>query len=308
MIDCHYDAYLPWLVTDKCNLDCAYCSSKQCEKDPDSHFGEIDIAAAMKTLDSTDKTYLIALAGSGEPFMANNILELCKELTKKHYIAINTNLTSPKIREFAEIIDPKRVFHIISSAHIKELERLGLLERYIENYNICKVNGFNVIATEVAYPPLLPDAQRYKEFFESRNIELIFGPFCGEYNEKTYPAAYTDEEKRIFDLGNMPNWYYNKDRFCNAGYNSAAIGITGDVHPCFPLAGTQKLGNIYTGFEFYDRLKTCPLESCNCPTYAYFPDLLNRAVQEENERIDAEKPKSAVTKFLIAVKKLIERR
>jgi MoaA/NifB/PqqE/SkfB family radical SAM enzyme len=307
ILDYHYDAYLAWLVTERCNLDCAYCSSKQYEKDPDAHFSEIDIAAAMKTLDSSNKTFLIALTGGGEPFMASNMLELCKELTKKHYLIINTNLTSPKIREFAETIDPKRVFYLMASVHIKELERLGLLDRYIDNYTTCKVNGFRVLTEEVAHPTILQEVEIYLKLFESRGVELAFGPFCGEYNGKMYPTAYTAEEKRIFGLkDDIRERFYQKDKLCNAGYNAGGIGFTGDMHPCFPLANTQKIGNIYQGFEFYDRLKTCPLDYCSCPTNAYFPDLFNRAVQEENERIEAEKPKSAVTKFRNAIKKVIE--
>ena len=97
---------------------------------------------------------------------------------------MNTNLTSIKIRNFANKIDPDRVLSIIASLHIKELERTRLLDNYIQNYHLCKEKGFNIIASAVGYPPILKEIEKYKEFFQEKGIDLIWDPYYGRFNSK----------------------------------------------------------------------------------------------------------------------------
>lgn len=233
---------------------------------------------------------MIGLTGGGEPFSVNNILELCSEITKKHCLILNTNLTSHKIKSFAEKIDPTKVVMISASLHIKELERLGLVERYIENFLFCKERGFNICTPVVAYPPLLTEVERYKEFFGNIGINLLFGPFCGEYDGKIYPDAYTEEENilfdytKLFDLNeDVPQIYHQKGKACNAGYNVGAIDCTtGNIHPCFSLP--ESIGNIYKEINFNNNLMICPLEFCGCPVKVYIPNLFKKALKETQKR------------------------
>jgi organic radical activating enzyme len=215
MADSRYNALLQWLITDKCNLDCLYCSTKQYAKFEGNI--KIDIDAAIRAMDKTGKTFIINVTGGGEPFMADNILELCAAITKKHYLIINTNLTSPKFKLFSEAIDPLKVFYIMASLHIKELERLNLMDRYIDNYLALTGKGFHVIAEEVAHPSLFTEADHYREFFKSRGVPIAFGPFCGQWEGKNYPEAYTAEEKKLFGLkDNIQAVFFQKGRKCNA--------------------------------------------------------------------------------------------
>ena len=94
-----YDAWLEWFLTSRCNLGCAYCSNNQ-PNILDSTYGctrsthlndEMDIDALMRTLDRTKRTFAIGITCGGEPFLSKHIIELCREITKKHYIKLNTN-------------------------------------------------------------------------------------------------------------------------------------------------------------------------------------------------------------------------
>lgn len=152
----------------------------------------------MNTLNQTNKIFRIGFTG-GEPFLCSNIVDACVEITKKHYISF-TNLISKNIKGFFEKIDSERIIRIHASLHIKELERLNLLDRYIENFLLCKEKGFDILAQEVGYPPLLGEVEKYKKFFKEKGIELSFTPFYGEYNGNIYPGAYTKQELELFCL------------------------------------------------------------------------------------------------------------
>ena len=281
------DAWLHWSITNNCNLDCEYCYGTHklnkilsIFKKPE--FPKIDVSSLIKTLDNMDKIFLISFTGGGEPFLIPNLVEACAELAKKHYITVITNLTSPKIKEFAEKVNPDKVIRIIASCHIKELERLNLLDKYIENFLILKQKGFDILAYEVAYPALVNEVEKYRKFFRKKGIELRFDPFKGKYKRKKYPDSYSNEKLGIFglDLKEIKK-DYQKNQLCNAGYNAAVVYGNGDVKVCFKIK--KKLGNIYKEIEFNKKLTICPLKFCGCPLKEYVPELFRKAVLESNQ-------------------------
>jgi MoaA/NifB/PqqE/SkfB family radical SAM enzyme len=238
----------------------------------------------MRMLNQTDRTYRITFTGGGEPFLVPNIIEGCKEITQKHFISINTNLTLPRISEFSKEIDPERVLFILASLHIKELERLNLLKKYINNYRLCKDKGFNIIAAAVGHPSLLDEITKYKRFFQEEGIHFHFDPFIGRYNEKTYPDSYTEKEIEIFGIDiNQIEQFRQKGRLCNVGYNVADVSPNGNVTPCVRIR--KSIGNVYQNVEFNSKLIRCPFEFCGSPLNIYDPYLLKKAKEQSNSKI-----------------------
>jgi MoaA/NifB/PqqE/SkfB family radical SAM enzyme len=269
----NYDAWLFWAVNYKCNLNCAYCGTRS-EKEKKAEKTKIAISDLMSALNKTNKTFRITLTGGGEPFLIPNIIEACAEITQKHYISFNTNLTSKRVEEFCEKIDPERVLFIIASLHIKELERLNLLDRFIYNFQLCKAKGFQIYAKEVAYIPLLAEVRKYKTFFEKKGIQIEFNPFIGEYNGKKYPYSYTGEELTIFGLDKIDiNKFYQQGKLCNAGYNVGFVNQNGYITPCGMIH--KPMGNIYDKINFQNKLIRCPFKFCGCPLNIYDPYLYN---------------------------------
>jgi hypothetical protein len=272
-----YDAWLIWAPTYQCNLECDYCILEKANRHISNTYN-INISALKNTLNNSNKIYRIDFTG-GEPFLAPNIVEACIELTKKHFIAFNTNLTSKKVEEFAEKINPERVFFITASCHIKELERMNLLSRYIHNFFYFKNRGFNIRAIEVGYPPLLKEVDKYKRFFLDKGIYLTFCPYMGMYKGKSYPKSYSEKEVKIFDLEEFNfNQCYPLGQYCNAGYNVGLVKQNGDISYC--IAIDKSLGNIYEGIKFNDKLVRCPTKFCNCPVNMYLPYLFRKAISE----------------------------
>ena len=271
-----------WRVSSYCNLFCEYCISKKSVLHNGTAPG-IDVPAVIKTLDSTGKTFLFSFGGA-EPFLVPNFVELCIELTKKHYIFLITNLTSEKIKEFSEKADPTKVEHIIASLHIKALEKTGLTNSYIDNFLLLKERGFHIAASEVAYPAYIDKIDEFKSFFKNRGIDCIFEPYVGTYDSKIYPEAYTPEEITKFGIrvaieNENP---YQKGQLCNAGYNILVTDQTGRISKCPKI--TEYHGHIYKEMLFDKKLTRCPLDRCTCPLSKSNKHLLDRAIQEMEEK------------------------
>jgi MoaA/NifB/PqqE/SkfB family radical SAM enzyme len=273
-----YDAWLNWAVVSRCNLNCEYCFFHNNLSKKFGKTSKIDIPALIQTLDKTDKVFWINFTGGGEPFLTPNIVEACIEITKKHYISFNTNLTSTNIREFAEKINPKKVRYIFASLHIKELEKLGLMDRYVNNYLMCREKGFHIDAIEIAYPSMLNEVKKYKEFFKRKKIDIKFFPFIGEYKNKKYPESYTTEEIKMFGLEKSKNIFNHRGEFCNAGYNAGTVLTNGDIIRCFSIP--EKLGNVYKEIKFKEKLIRCPMEFCGCPMKSFDKSLFAKALKE----------------------------
>ncbi len=260
----HYDYWLHWSITKKCNLDCEYCFS---------HINEgikanaIDTESLQSALAEHPGTFRISFTG-GEPFIVPNFIEACLAITAKHYLSLNTNLVSKQVKEFAETISPERVLHIHASLHLRELERKGLLNKFFENFILLREKGFNIYAEAVAFPPYLSEIERYKALANSYGIDYNYAPFIGEVNGKKYPASYSDNEITQFGLKNShEDEFAQKGELCNAGFNAVVVFSNGNVFPCFNLK--NKLGNIYEGFSFEPNIRKCPAKRCGCPLNIY---------------------------------------
>jgi len=278
---CPYDYWLLWRVEDRCNLNCEYCFPNTIKSS--AEVSEINISDLTRTLNATNKTFLISFTGGGEPFLVPNIIEACREITKNHYISFNTNLTAERVEGFCEEIEPQQVLYIIAALHIEELEKRNLLEKYIRHFKVCQKKGFNIIANEVAYPPLLDKVQKYRDLLRVRGIHLTFSPFIGKYDGKVYPDSYVDEEYKTFGLDrSCVSWYRQKGKLCNAGYNVAVVNRTGEIRPC--LNFQEILGSIYDSISFKKNILRCQFDSCESPLNVYEPDLYQNSLKRTRSR------------------------
>jgi len=286
-----YDAWLNWNIASKCNLDCVYCFHNLAKQEnkktppPPPVFSKesalINIPALIKTLDKTKKIFRIGFTGDGEPFLVPNIIEACVQITKRHFVSFTTNLTTSNIKEFAEKIKPEKTLVIAAAVHIKELERLNLLDRYVNNFIICQKKGFHIVAVVVAYPPLFNEVEKYRQFFREKGITIKFIPFFGAYKGKSYPSSYTPEELRVFNVDPLLiKQFHQQGKLCNAGYNAGVVSSIGIIRPCQKIH--EEIGNIYNNIEFKDELITCPFSFCECPLKLWDSYLFERAIYETN--------------------------
>jgi MoaA/NifB/PqqE/SkfB family radical SAM enzyme len=274
-----YDAWLMFDLADVCNLRCSYCISDSpgfpAPKVNEGKVPLIQIERVVQTLDATSLTFKIVFAGGGEPLLIPNLVDTCVALTQKHYVALHTNLTFPRVvRDFVARVDPHRVFYIVASFHADELERTGMTERFIDSVKRLRKGGFPVTVSVVAHPDILPRIPQIEEQFRPHGIEVSYDPFVGTHKGRAYPEAYSEHVLQQFELGD-PSIYRTAGRLCNAGTNVAMVLANGDVQTCTEV--DTKIGNIYDRIEFRDQLITCPSECCRCPFYAHDTALFEQA-------------------------------
>src|SRR6188768_467149 len=105
-----YDVEADWVLLTTCNFRCTYC------------FVPLPALATKLTtygtngqwtegFDATGKTWLLHMTG-GEPSIYPGFVDLCDQLTRLHYLSINSNLSHRCIETFAERINPERVHFI----------------------------------------------------------------------------------------------------------------------------------------------------------------------------------------------------
>jgi len=269
----HYDVWLHWDVTKRCNLDCEYCFGKI--TDPKVKVNLIDIDKLTQTLDKTGKIFRVSFTG-GEPTMIPNFIDAVKSITKKHYVSFNTNLITKNLLQIVDEVNPKKILHIHASLHYNELIKKSLLKIFISNFKTLRQNGFNIYAEAVAYPPIKDEVDEIKTVMKKEKIEIGFAPFYGKFEERFYPESYTESELRIFGLTIADiKCHTQKEALCNAGYNAAVVFSNGNVYPCHQIK--EKIGNIYERINFSKGLIKCPSKRCGCPLNKYDEYLFDKS-------------------------------
>ncbi len=229
----------------------------------------------------------------GEPFLHPNFVELCKRLTKKHHISINTNL-SLDIDEFCKKINPKKVEFIHCALHLDQRKKLRLLERFIEKVKKLKKNNFDVYITQVMTPELTKNFGKTFNFFLKKGLIIKPKILRGNYKMKEYPPGYTKKQKRILNLylnkleklgkgsrikkGKIDPTYLDKKlafdhiswkgKTCLIGKSCFFMEQDGSVYGC--LDEKFYLGNLYQGtFKPLKKPIKCSSKICTCPFFGY---------------------------------------
>src|ERR1039458_3493426 len=93
-----FDIEADWTLNLLCNYDCDYCF---CRASTEHRLvGRISPEQYLEFFNSTGKIWLLHLTG-GEPFFHPNFVGLCRTLTSRHFISVNSNLSSHRVRDFA---------------------------------------------------------------------------------------------------------------------------------------------------------------------------------------------------------------
>jgi len=287
-----YDTIVSWKINDLCNFNCTYCQPKEKYRGG-KHFTFDNIDEIVKIFDKTNLTWLVYLTG-GEPFLQKDFIEFCKKITKKHYIALDTNLSTKNVYEFIEQINPERVDFINCSLHIYEREKQDSKENFINKYKSMKNAGFNIFVMQVIWPPVISDFNNIFKYFKKQGIHIYPRPFEGSFKNKEYPLSYSNNERKNMNkyfietedlndsLGPIKTSLFIKttkaffqgpvsfkNSTCLAGYNFIRLNEQGDVLRC---DSDEKIyGNIYSGgIKFLDKPTKCTSDYCVCPIEGFF--------------------------------------
>ena len=264
-----------WHMNRRCNFNCEYCFRGQDDGDrsiEDPACARYDAEHISRSFDRTGRVWQIYMTG-GEPLLYPGFVELAEALTRKHYISVSTNLSTPNAYELADAVEPARVGLIHANLHILERSKTsGSQEEFLRKFLCFQERGFDIRLVYVAYPPLLrrieQDIKRLRDNGAGRIEAKVFQ---GKYKGRRYPRGYSGNERALlmglglddFEQQILAGRVSFLGRKCRAGYRAFTMDTAGNVTRCSTLK--DEYGNLFTDtFRPGSSARRCPARVCSC--------------------------------------------
>jgi MoaA/NifB/PqqE/SkfB family radical SAM enzyme len=258
-----------WFINDNCNFSCNYCGHYNRKPIPPKY----DINHIAKSFDVFGDCGHIIITG-GEPFLYPDFVKLCKLLTEKHYLSINTNLSQASVKDFAEQINPEKIIMINAGIHYDYRMDIGIgLEEYLDFYINLFEKGFNIVGSYVIHPTkITEDIENINKLKRMGVVNISAKTFSGKYNGYSYPGAYTKNELELvssymqhgLDMQEFLKYTSFENFYCEAGKNFFSIEHNGDALRC--NTDRKFYGNIFNGtFKASANVEKCEEKFCVCP-------------------------------------------
>ena len=284
-----------WTLNLLCNYDCEYCFSRSSTEHP--LVGRMSPEQYLDFFNSTGKIWLLHLTG-GEPFFHPDFVRLCQRLTSRHYISLNSNLSSShRVHDFAAHVDASRVNYVHCGVHVEERDRRKGWPNLRANVASLVERGFPVFASLVMTGSAFREFRRIADQFATLGVPLVPKAIRGYYQGRWYPQAYTEDERIQFRrfseeaelITRTSTWQPHRSTVnplldrnyldgvpdftgiqCSAGRLSVSIGYDGKIFRC-----GQKtiLGNIFERrLDLFSEDRPCDDEYCPywCLRYSRF--------------------------------------
>ncbi len=258
-----------WFINDNCNFSCNYCGHYN--RKPVSP--KYDIQHIAQSFDVFGDCGHIIITG-GEPFLYPGFIDLCKLLTEKHYLSINTNLSQASIKDFAEQISHERIIMINAGVHYDyRIDNKIGMDNFIKLYKILSNKNFNVVGSYVIHPAKILQGIKNIQFLKQLGLTNISAKtYYGTYDGKNYPSAYTQMEIDLIssymlqglDMPEYLKYTCFKNKFCLTGKDFFSIEHTGEVLRC--NTDKQSYGNLFEKtFIPSKTAEKCTQSTCICP-------------------------------------------
>ncbi len=304
-----------WKSNQRCNFDCEYCFCSKEELSREHPLcGRFSPARIAGRFDGTGRSWTIFMTG-GEPFLYPDFLELCRELARNHFLALNSNLSTSNVARFAGEIDPSRVRTINASFHERVLERSGKMGDFVSNVLRLQSGGFPVKVEYVAYPPLFGRIDRDIRALREAGVRTVnLKVYRGTFGNRLYPRDYSLDERALFlregqdpaEIEFITEPFAFRGRPCRTGTDFLFMGMDGRIRRC--PASSASYGDFLGGRYALDpRPRPCPYPRCGSPwvgrEYAGGPKMSVRETLRETFRegipflLDPDRVRRAVVSF-----------
>lgn len=286
-----------WLLHPFCNYKCSYCWLNSENKpliDGEEDYIRKSPGEYSHYWDCFNQKYgsvRMEIAG-GEPFLYSDFPEILSAVSRENIVTVTTNLSWDPALIIGKI-NSERVSFFASYHYDGEAS----VEKFIDKIMVLQRAGFYINVYIVAWPPHLSKLPLWLEQFYCKGIGVMVEPFIGTWNNRIYPQAYTDfDKKAIKDLnGGKYMAHYTegdevlskcqssktprgkkmdfvtsfqlagkspKGRFCNAGVSYIRVLYNGKVRRCFQGA---YLGEFFSDkFHLLDKPEPCSSDECIC--------------------------------------------
>ena len=278
-----YDLFADFHINRFCNFDCSYCYWQGPERHDPAHRGA-ERERIVSGFNGSGLAWFIHITG-GEPFLHPEFVDVCRDLAQRHYISINTNLSTPNaIARFADVMPPDRVGYLHCSYHMEIRKGEADRKTFAERVKLLRAKGFSAHVSQLFLPGMSEAFPALFERFRKDGILLRPKVLKGVYGYKAYPAGYTQTERdmirdyversreNIGDKDFFDAFFFREDEFvdcdlsfkgqpCRAGSGFVVVLPNGDVLTC--LGMLKPMGNLFDGsFKRLSQPVLCAANKC----------------------------------------------
>jgi organic radical activating enzyme len=182
----------------QCNYSCDYCIGNRNKDTVELH----DLDKLSKIYQATEP-YIVTLfeCKSGEPTLHPQIKEILSLCTSYGTVSMPTN-NSLKPSKWLSKDYAKSILLNVTLHPQAETNLDAFLDHLIEIRELGSTIGLRYIGR----PDKMKNIPKLKEFFKKNNFDIAGIPFIGDYENKTYPQGYTDEEKKFLGIDGDIYW------------------------------------------------------------------------------------------------------
>ncbi|MEM8711017.1 MAG: radical SAM protein [Planctomycetota bacterium] len=258
-----------------CNYRCSYCyldhDGRNAKKE-DAAFKKWD--RIVDRVAEIPRPLFLAIGTEGEPLTIKPFWDTLRRLSKHDHVKgfwFPTNM-SRDIKKLSEGMDVSKL-GLTASLHPSEFKNHDKdFDAFLSRCEWVIEQGGDVVINFILTPGQFDLFPAYRWIARQRGIPMTANVFKGEWQGKTYPAAYTEEDHARIDgffsdrplVHEFMSGRSSRGELCNAGRDMLHLNsTTGEVMNC-PFA-LEHMGSIWDDdFSVRPGLSACSTDWCKC--------------------------------------------
>lgn len=271
--------FIDFIITQKCNQNCLYCSQSKLEQEEKNHASSEIIDCFLKFIKTLDREFEITITG-GEAILHPRFFEIIEKVANLGF----------KINLISNFSFQMEIYHKIFKITENKLNRLDISLHLDEikdfNLTIEKLKQFlsekpKQTKTNILIPIFKLTEKKEKEIIKIKSIAYKYNTNVSFQHVRIlnqYIKYNKKEQSYFLDQENSKKTYAH---LCQAGQNSAVIYEDGSVYRCYSSRFSIKnyLGNIKNkNFKLKNKPQICTQKFCTCPK----PKQYNQIEQQKN--------------------------
>lgn len=259
---------IDFLITQKCNYRCEYCSQSKKFSDYLEEADEKTIEAFLKFISTLDKDFEITISG-GEPLCHPKFFEVIEEIKKLGLkLSVVSNFSYP-VETYKKIIDTmgENFVDLFVSFHSTQVKDFDAFLAKLKEVNSYKKEGTKFSVGSVLTDENVGLLQKLSDFTKKEGIN-----FCPQhmrvknsYVQYKKEAAEFLENNAKIEAGRILKTF---GTLCQAGQKFLVIYQNGDAYRCYSsrFNAGHCFGNIKNkNFKISDKAFPCLNLKCTCP-------------------------------------------
>ncbi len=261
-------ACIDFLITQKCNYRCEYCSQSKKFYKNTSHSSDKTIEAFLNFIKTLDKNFEITISG-GEPLCHPRFFEVIKEIKNQNLkLTVISNFSYP-LDDYKKIVDivGENLSELFISFHSSQVKNIEEFKNKIMEFNKLKPSNTRFSVGSVLSDENCNILKDMANFLKEANIKFCLQHMRikNSYVEYKKEAADFLAQNAEIEPGRVINTF---SKMCSAGYKFLLIYENGDAYRCYSSRFNRShyLGNIKDkNFKMFDCPMPCLNSACTCP-------------------------------------------